>query len=252
MAIDEALLRSVQGGAAPVLRLYRWSPACLSFGRNQTARTLYDPDRIDCAGFDVVRRPTGGLAVLHDRELTYSIAAPAALLGGPRRAYTTINRALVQGLRGIGVNAEIATLATSARPDAVHPCFEVPAAGEVLAGGSKLVGSAQRCERRTLLQHGSILLDGDQAAIVACLFSPLQTEHAAGPPTARATTTAGTTLRSLLGRVPDMPDLLQSLIAGFEAVLGTPLAPACLSHEERTTAVRLQQQYDSDAWTWRR
>src|SRR3954451_18997918 len=87
MAVDEALAASVADGGVPVLRFYRWEPACLSLGRNQPARGRYDLAALAAAGVDVVRRPTGGRAVLHRRELTYSAAAPVALLGPPRHAY---------------------------------------------------------------------------------------------------------------------------------------------------------------------
>src|SRR4028119_1470164 len=83
MAVDEALAESVRQGGLPVLRLYRWSPRCLSLGRNQPARGRYDTAALAARGIDVVRRPTGGRAVLHDRELAYCAAVPQALLRGP-------------------------------------------------------------------------------------------------------------------------------------------------------------------------
>src|SRR5215213_2662474 len=90
MAVDEALAESVRRGGAPVLRVYRWSPPCLSLGRNQPARGRYRLDALAARGIDVVRRPTGGRAVLHDRELTYAAALPEALFGGPRPAYAAV------------------------------------------------------------------------------------------------------------------------------------------------------------------
>ena len=150
MAVDEALLASVQNGAAPVLRLYRWSPACLSFGRNQAAAGIYEPQRLRTAGIDVVRRPTGGLAVLHDQELTYAVVAPAGLLGGPRATYVTINAVLVAALASVGAPAALAGGSHAARPASLEPCFQAPSAGEVVAGDAKLVGSAQRCEQHTV------------------------------------------------------------------------------------------------------
>ncbi|MGH7443696.1 MAG: lipoate--protein ligase family protein, partial [Longimicrobiales bacterium] len=167
MAVDQALLESVAAGAPPVLRLYRWRPACLSFGRNQAAAGIYNESRARLLGIGIVRRPTGGLSVLHDAELTYAVVAPAAMLGGPRAAYHAINRALAMGLQDLGIPAELAggarrTSVTAAFRGA-QPCFALPAGGEVVVNGRKLVGSAQRVERRTILQHGSILLDGSQA-----------------------------------------------------------------------------------------
>ncbi len=241
MAIDVALLHSVQAGAAPAVRFYQWSPACLSFGRNQVTRGVYDPQLIRTAGIDVVRRSTGGLAVLHDREITYSVAAPAALLGGPRQSYEAINRALVMGLEGLGVSAHLAAgTSEPTRPESLHPCFQAPGAGEVVVDGVKLVGSAQRCERRTLLQHGSVLLDGDQASLVAYQVTPVRTDG------------GGTTLKALLGRAPEPYEVVRALVAGFETMLGTRLAHCTLSEGERVEAAMLEEQYDAPEWTWRR
>jgi lipoyl(octanoyl) transferase len=260
MAVDHALLHAVQRGAAPVLRLYRWEPPCLSLGRNQHAAGLYDEARLHTLGIDVVRRPTGGLAVLHDRELTYCVAVPADELGGPRAAYHLINRALVAGLRRLGVDAMVAGPAPAPDPrhDAAAPCFQAPAAGEVVAGGRKLVGSAQRCERRVLLQHGSVLLDGSQAAVVALQRQPVAAGPAAagGPEAwaeARVARPAGpVTLRELLGRVPAWDELAAALAAGFEEACGIRLAPGGLTVEEETRAARLETTYADAAWTWRR
>ncbi|HEX5725859.1 MAG TPA: hypothetical protein VFX98_10370, partial [Longimicrobiaceae bacterium] len=94
MAVDEALAETVREGDPPVLRFYRWEPACLSLGRNQPARGRYDLDALRRRGLDVVRRPTGGRAVLHHRELTYSVAVADGALGTPRQAYAAVNRAL--------------------------------------------------------------------------------------------------------------------------------------------------------------
>ena len=255
MAVDAALLESAQHAALPTLRFYQWTPACLSFGRNQITEGVYDVVALRAGGIDVVRRLTGGLAVLHDRELTYSVTMPAALMGGPRAAYHAINAALVDGLNRIGVNAVLAGPdAQSPSPGAAHPCFQAPSAGEVMVGGGKLVGSAQRCEKRTILQHGSILLDGDQAVMhqyqqadPAATARDEVNEH--DPASAEL---AGITLRSVLGAVPDAHALIAALVSGFESALGTRLAPGTLLEAERRRAKELESQYDSHAWTWRR
>jgi lipoate-protein ligase A len=244
MAIDDALFEAVRTGGAPVLRLYRWSPACLSLGRNQPARDLYDPARALSLGIDIVRRVTGGLAVLHDRELTYSVAAPAALLGGPRATYRAINRALVAGLARLGAQVAIAgdqRRAPALAAVAATPCFHEPAPGEVVAGTRKLVGSAQRCERHTILQHSSILLDGDQSAV-----------HALQSGASLDVDVGSATLREVLGRTPTWPELERAIVAGFEEVCGIALAPSALTTEEAERADRLATRFRSDAWTWRR
>ena len=241
MAVDDALLAAVQEGSAAVLRLYLWEPACLSFGRNQTTSGIYDRSRLEAAGIDTVRRPTGGLAVLHDRELTYSVAVPADLLGGPRTTYETINRALVAGLRELGVAATLAPASqTQPRPHDLNPCFHAPATGEVMAADGKLVGSAQRCERRTILQHGSILVDGNQADLVAYQIR------------SSAVGEAGITLRTLLGSAPTYGDVGTAVVHGFERVMGTRLAPSGLSDGERSIVAARASHYADPAWTWRR
>ena len=222
MAIDHAMLESVQDDSAPILRFYRWSEPTLSFGRNQPARGVYDGD-----GCAKVRRPTGGLAVLHHHEITYAIALRADRLGGPRATYIAVNHALLAGLRELGVNASIAAGHPRAAFGSVQPCFAEAAEGELVARGRKLVGSAQRYERRSILQHGSILLSNDQPA------------GAIG-------------LDELLGRAPSPAETAEALRSAFGRVCGISLAPAELSPRERQRAGELAELYASEAWTWRR
>jgi lipoate-protein ligase A len=272
MAVDHALLESVQQGGPPCLRLYRGQPACLSFGRNQLARDLYDPRRARNAGIDVTRRPTGGLAVLHDRELTYSVTAPVRLFGGPRAAYVAVNAALLDGMRLLGVPAALASagprranlneasLGRSA-PSGVtaaaeQPCFQTAAPGEVVALGRKLIGSAQRAERGALLQHGSILLDGSQADVVRLLAAPEGAERPRQPlfdNAAAGSAAAGSiTVRELLGAVPEWDELVRGIVSGFMALCGTPLAPETLTRVEAARAAALEDHYGAASWTWRR
>jgi lipoyl(octanoyl) transferase len=245
MAIDHALFESAQQLHQPALRLYAWDPPCLSLGRNQRATGIYDPARAAAAGIDIVRRPTGGLAVLHDREVTYSVMAPLAALDGPRAAYVSINAAIVAALRACGVPAELAASGPTRRPavGTAAPCFDAPAAGEVVAAGRKLVGSAQRCERRTLLQHGSVLLDGSQQAVVDLMTPGLTPTDAAGG--------GSITLSELLGAAPDPDRLVQELGSAFENVFGTRLAPDALTRDERTRADWHAERYAAATWTWR-
>lgn len=240
MALDHALLASVQNQPRAVLRLYRWQPACLSFGRNQPARGCYDEAAARALGIDIVRRPTGGMAVLHDRELTYAVIAPVDLLGGPRASYHTINRALVAGLRRLGVPAQLAPGAKRSAFGTLHPCFAEPAAGEVVAAGQKLVGSAQRCERRALLQHGSILLDGSQDVVsrIAAVSFDLG---------GRATT-----LTALLGAAPALDALSAAIVAGFEEATGCRVRAGTLDTAVAERASELEALYGSPEWTWRR
>ncbi|HUP88174.1 MAG TPA: lipoate--protein ligase family protein [Longimicrobiales bacterium] len=240
MALDHALLEQVQRDKQPVLRLYGWQPTCLSFGRNQPARGLYDAKQAERLGIDIVRRPTGGFAVLHAIELTYAFVAPADLLGGPRESYLQINRALVCGLRRFGVDAEISGHTERSAFGTVHPCFAEPAPGEVTVRGRKLVGSAQRCEKRTLLQHGSILLDGTQDVVAQIARVPFALEGRA------------VTLAEVLGSAPEPEELADAIALGFEEVCGICLAPEDRSASLFARAVELSALYQSPEWTWRR
>jgi lipoyl(octanoyl) transferase len=251
MALDAALLASVQQGGRPAIRLYRWSPACLSFGRNQPARGVYDPDLAQRMAIDFVRRPTGGQAVLHDDELTYAVVAPTTWIGRPRSAYHRINGGLVAGLRALGVAADVAPgLAAGASPPAglswTDACFRRPAAGEVVVGGRKLVGSAQRMEGRVILQHGSLLVGGSQAGAEQLLATGGRAGDVVDPGT------GWTTLEGELGGRPEWGDLQTALVAGFESVLGTRIAPSGLAAAELEATDRLRLQFASTDWTWRR
>ncbi len=271
MAIDHALLESA-AAASPAVRLYRWSPACLSLGRNQPARGRYDTAEAERRGIHIVRRPTGGLAVYHDRELTYAVAAPVSVVGKPRAAYRAINRALARGFRRLGVTVE---LAGDGGPAGgllgSGPCFHEGAPGEVLAGGKKLVGSAQRCESRTILQHGSILLEGEQREAAELEVKrptadrrPPTAVGSRGEPGGREAGAAGsaglatpaalsaTSLARVLGEVPGDDALVAVFVAGFEDELAMKLEPVVLTESEGARAAELETRYRSEAWTWRR
>ncbi|HEY0036619.1 MAG TPA: lipoate--protein ligase family protein [Longimicrobium sp.] len=241
MALDEALAESVAEGGAPVLRFYRWSPACLSLGRNQPAAGLYDVAALRARGWDVVRRPTGGRAVLHHRELTYSAALPDRLLGSPREAYTAMNRALVAGLRALGVDAAVqGDTGRRAPAPSLAPCFAEPVAGEVMAAGRKLVGSAQRRIGGVLLQHGSLPLHdvlGEVAALLARSVAEEDRPAALAP---------------LLGREPSWDELVRALAAGWGTALEAELCGDAPDGRETARAAVLREHYASAAWTWHR
>jgi len=172
MATDWALLRQAARGSA-FLRLYRWSPPCLSFGRNEPATARYDVERIQALGLDTVRRPTGGRAVWHEQELTYAVAAPSDLFGTLRQAYISIHQVLADGLRALGAPVQ---LAGRPRGPAIGPgggaCFSSPVGGEIVARGLKLVGSAQVREGTAFLQHGSVLLENGQDIVTQVMRGP--------------------------------------------------------------------------------
>lgn len=248
MAVDEALMRSAREGAV-TLRFYRWEPGCLSFGRNQTARGAYDPDGAAALGIEVVRRPTGGRAVYHHRELTYSVTAPSAAWGSLRETYCRINRALAHGLRELGVPANCAAESASrgrAPAPAARACFRDPLPGEVIAQGRKLVGSAQWRDGGALLQHGSLLLENEQRT------AELLRTHRTGGEPAEAGESGAVALDELLDEVPRPADLSTALAAGFEREFGRSVEPGALSPAEASLAEELSSRYRDPGWTWRR
>jgi lipoate-protein ligase A len=164
MAIDQTLLERASAGER-WLRLYGWSPSCLSFGRHEPAARRYDAARIAALGMDVVSRPTGGRAVWHAREVTYTVACPGGL-GSLRESYLEIHAMIRGALRTLGVPADLAPPGGATSVDA-GACFARPVGGEIVVAGRKVVGSAQLRQGDALLQHGSILLGGDQGPVGA-------------------------------------------------------------------------------------
>jgi lipoate-protein ligase A len=176
MAVDEVLLDGVAvGSAPPTLRFYGWAPPCLSLGYFQPFEVV---DVAGCRrlGVDVVRRPTGGRAILHDRELTYSVALPLRLLGDDGAvlpSYHRVSLALERGLNRLGAPVVLAPeSAAHADPTRGPVCFDRPSAHEILLNGRKLVGSAQVRRATAILQHGSILIEPRIERLLACLRLP--------------------------------------------------------------------------------
>jgi lipoate-protein ligase A len=239
MAIDEALMdRAARTGEA-VLRVYAWEAPSLSLGRHQAARDTYSPTRAQELGVQVVRRPTGGRALLHWREVTYSVVAPVTI-GELRESYARINRLLLDGLGRLGVRAELARPAGRSPLPGDAPCFEVPVEGELVLDGRKLVGSAQWRDRGALLQHGSILVDDDQPMLARLATRPIPP----APPAA--------TLREALGRAPSTGEVAGALFAAVRTLEDGGASPLADEGALDDAARERSMQYEDDRWTWRR
>jgi lipoate-protein ligase A len=224
-----------------VLRFYRWWPPCISLGRNQPARDRYDTAEAEKRGIDFVRRPTGGRAVYHHHEITYSVSISDRTLGGPRRTYTAIHKALHAGLRLLGAPTEIVEATGPAIRPSTLPCFRELDGGAIVAHKRKLVGSAQLRERGMLLQHGSILLTSDQSPTVD-LLKVRREADAAEPPAA---------LDELLPSIPTWHELVDGLASGFERLLGIKFAPSTLEPDEEKRVIYHSRRFADPAWTWR-
>ena len=230
MAVDEALLRwRIRGTGAPTVRFYGWRPATVSLGYAQPVDETVDRARCDALGLGLVRRPTGGSAILHalpEGEVTYSVVARGGDFPGAEdvlETYRVIGQGLQAGLGRLGVATELVPLVRGRRDLAALPvfCFRRAGAYEIAVGGRKLVGSAQRRQRGAFLQHGSVVLDADAARIRAVF--PREPEPMAGM----------TTLAAVLGSRPRFDTVVAALAAGLAEALGSPLAPGGLSPEER-------------------
>lgn len=263
MAVDEALLVSHEAGhSPPTLRVYTWSSPTLSFGYAQNVEREVDTDACREHGVTLVRRPTGGRAVLHDEEATYSVVMPLRLDGREASItehYRRIGLALETALRhaGLPVNLERPSVLAAAPRPASPACFAAISRYELSATGRKLVGSAQKRGRQSLLQHGSIPLSMDRHRLFACLRVPEERrELLLGE--AYASMAA---VNEVAPAPLDVPALQRALRQGFAECMtsGAGMTPGDLSAGERRLVGELRlNKYGSDAWNldgpaaWRR
>jgi len=253
MAIDQAIQESVAMGAAlPTLRLYAWDPPCLSLGFAQPVAQI-DRARAGALGWDIVRRPTGGRAILHTDELTYSIVLPTSdprVTGGVLESYQRLSQGIVAGLELLGLRVEVQPGIPLSQAEREKPvCFEAPSAYEITWQGRKLAGSAQVRRRQTVLQHGTIPLDGDITRI--CLGLAYDSEPARQEAREQLRLRAAT-LSDLLGRPVAWDDAAQALRQGMCQALGIELLAGTLTAAEEARSNSLEREtYASDAWTHR-
>ncbi|HSQ26411.1 MAG TPA: biotin/lipoate A/B protein ligase family protein [Anaerolineales bacterium] len=261
MALDEAILEAAgRGDVPPTLRLYAWEPACLSLGYAQPF-TDVDLDSLQSNGWDLVRRPTGGRAILHVDELTYSVSGPpseARLAGSVLESYRVISQALLQALHFLDIPAE-----AKEKPDSVptsnqvkggvpefNPvCFEVPSNYEITVVGKKLIGSAQARRKEGVLQHGSLPLFGDLARVTQALVfeNHIVREKAKLRLYDRAATVEG-----VLGHAPSWLDAAVAFIRAFENCLNLDLKPDEITRAELIRAEHLvKEKFDNHQWTQR-
>jgi lipoyl(octanoyl) transferase len=254
MAVDEAILEAVgRSEALATLRLYAWDPPCLSLGYAQPFADV-DLPRLHARGWEVVRRPTGGRAVLHTDELTYSVIVPPSeprLAGGVLASYNRLAQALVEALHllvlPVEINAHAATPATQ-NPNPV--CFEVPSTDEITVGGKKLVGSAQARRKEGVLQHGSLPLAGDLTRILQVLFFPDEQARARA---AERLLQRATTVETALGRTISWDEAAQAFIAAFRSALALDLLSGELAASEKARAEELiAVKYAHPDWLQRR
>ncbi|MCL5676382.1 MAG: lipoate--protein ligase family protein [Firmicutes bacterium] len=252
MAIDEAILEAhAAGHVPPTLRFYGWSPAAVSIGYFQRLEAEVDLEACRSLGVDVVRRPTGGRAVLHESdELTYSVVIRQELLPGDViHTYRVLCEGLLAGIHGLGVEAGMATPdpGRSGRLEIASSsaCFNSPSWYEVETGGKKVVGSAQVRHDGVILQHGSILLELDADRLFTVLRVPEERRAAAK----RVFLAKATSLDRAAGRPIQWAEAKAAMVAGFETSPGLELTPGGLTPEELVRAAALaREKYGSPSW----
>ena len=244
MAVDEAILEAYLDdppARGPTLRLYGWDPPALSLGRGQDGPASHDGGWLRSAGVDLVRRPTGGLAVLHENERTYAVVGRlrrAPFYGGVVETYRQISEALRSALEQLGVAATTTTgRPPDPRAEGRAACFQDSSDHELVTGERKLVGSAQLRRRGAFLQHGSIPLRADPSRLGKAIGAPVDAGRS-------------TDLGAALGGPPDADGFDRALVAGFERTFGVELHAGSLSEREKCRAAQLRcWKYDSAAWT---
>ncbi len=254
MAIDCAIFDAVAiGQQPPTLRLYGWQPYCLSLGYGQRASDV-DFAALDKKGWDLVRRPTGGKAILHGDELTYSLCLPQdhPLAGGDVvESYRRISAGFLRALAVLGLDAESERQSASHRAAATGPvCFEMPSHYEISVAGRKLIGSAQMRRKGGLLQHGSIPLRGDLARICDVLSFASDEARARQKASLRQ---RAATLAEVARATLTWSDLASAIEQGFSLAFDLDLASGQLTAAESVRAQALKnERFGNPAWTRKR
>ncbi len=263
MAVDEAVLTlHSEGKVPPTLRFYGWDPATLSIGYFQKADEEVHFAELEALRLGFVRRPTGGRAVLHDQELTYSMIVSEDYPGMPRsvtEAYRVLSEGLLHGFRRLGLQAEMVSLASeddklkyAAAGSAA--CFDSPSWYELVVEGRKVAGSAQVRQKGVVLQHGSILLDMDIDQLFAVLQFPSDRVRDRLRASFAGKAVAINDLMRALGRNPvGLPEAEEAFGLGIAEGMGIALEPGELTPEERELADQLVlDKYGSTEWNMRR
>lgn len=251
MAVDEAILYALaQGNGQPTLRFYQWEPACLSLGYNQQFSDI-DFEACGRLGYTWVRRPTGGRAILHTDELTYSVVTTTEdprVAGGVVESYRSLSKGLLHGLKHLGATAVQAQGNMPKNPEQGTACFDTPSHYEVTLNGKKLVGSAQVRRKGMVLQHGTLPLRGD----ITRIFDSLVMSAEKKVTLSHKLLARATTLEMELGRVISFDEAAKAMAQGFADVLNVELEIGPLTEKEEALTAQLRsEQYAADSWNKR-
>ncbi len=246
MATDEALFDTACKSGVPVLRLYGWTPATASLGFAQRASEALDFAELDRRHLPWVRRPTGGRAVLHDMEVTYSVSIPKSdplYALGLEASYEWICGPIVAALLAVGVSATFAPHGSTGFVSA--SCFTAPGTTDILACQRKIVGSAQMRTRDGFLQHGSVVLKNDLEKLFAVVRTSQWNVHDAARRAARLMTSVSDEAH----RAVPFGEMAEALVAAFSAAEGIRLLPDSLTAREALDASGIvARKYGREEW----
>lgn len=266
MALDESLLVSCQEGPSPpLLRLYLWEPPAVSIGYFQSVKKAVSLKKCRDKGIHVVRRITGGRAVLHEEEITYSVCASSdyfhQLGGNTNETYRRISMALLESLRALGVDGEWIKPSTDrgptpSRSTSCRPCFMSNSRYEILVKGKKLIGSAQRRfsfpsddnRKDSFIQHGSILTEEGSHSLAELL-----PEGSSAQIIKRSLHEKSTNLKSALGKRVNLEKVVSALKKGFEEIFTCQVEESPVSEAELQAARSLmEEKYLTEQWNLKR
>lgn len=259
MALDEALLEwHAEGLIPPVIRFYQWEPAALSIGYFQRVERDIHLPAVKEMGLGFVRRPTGGRAVLHEHELTYSVIVSEDYPDMPKtvtEAYRVISEGILQGFRNLGLQAEFSVPETDSQREALSQpksavCFDAPSWYELVVEGKKVAGSAQTRQKGVILQHGAILIDLDEDKYLNC-FS-YESEEKRQKVKERLSQKA-VFINKIISKTIEVEQCIPAFKNGFESALNIHLTSFSLTPEQQQYVENLADtRYRSDEWNFRK
>lgn len=255
MAVDESILHCSPQLKLPTLRFYTWDPPALSLGYFQNIKEI-DREACQAKGIDIVRRVTGGRAVLHRHELTYSLVMPLFMLPGTLiETYECISSALARGLKSLGLPAVLSPPRGRVSTETAA-CFDAPGSAEITVHGKKAIGSAQTRRGESLLQHGSIPLYNDYRLLTELLHIPEEKKDRLASLLDRKATSLGQ-IGFKIGKREEYQNFLsplkQSIARGFEEEFGCTLETQPLTQEEQDMVHQYSKdKYSREEWTLER
>lgn len=252
MAVDEAIMKTRQKGLVPpTIRFYQWDPPGLSLGYNQKVKKVVNLEYCQQHNIDIVRRLTGGRAILHDDELTYSLVVEEDDLGNILESYKTISKGIITGLKKLGLKADLKPLSgkKKAPKGFSAACFDAPSWYEVVVNKKKLVGSAQVRKKGIILQHGSIPVNID----VDKLFNALKTDDNQLERIKKIFLQKATTINQATETRIEIQILKEALVSGWEKNFNIKLVSGVLTKEEIKIIQQLiNEKYGSEEWNYKK